>query len=65
MAAIRFQQLFDESSSVQLIIQMLIKKHVEEDKIATSIQQMEAEREVKESSRVMTIKGLNPSTWGL
>jgi len=46
IGAIKYQQLLDELSSVQLIIQMLNKEYVKEDAIATSIQQMEAESEV-------------------
>jgi hypothetical protein len=54
---IQLQQVLDELSSVRLIIQMLNKEHVEERTVATSIQQMEAEREVDESWKVMTIRG--------
>ena len=55
--AIQLQQVLDELSSVQLIIQMLNKEHVQEDAVATLIQQMEAEQEVNESWKVMTIRG--------
>jgi hypothetical protein len=37
---------------LQLIIQMLNKEHVQEDTVATSTQQMEAEQEVDESWKV-------------
>jgi hypothetical protein len=54
---IQLQQERDELSSVQFIIQMLNKKHVQEDTAATSIQQMGAEQEMDESWKVMTIRG--------
>jgi len=46
---IQLQQVHDELSSVQLIIQMLNKEHVQEDTVATATQQMEAKWEVDES----------------
>jgi hypothetical protein len=36
---------------------MLNKEHVQEDTVTTPIQEMEAEREVDESWKVMTIRG--------
>jgi len=45
---IQLQKVIDELSSAQLIIQMLNKEHIQEDTVATLIQQMEAEREVDE-----------------
>ena len=53
---IPLQQVLDELSPVQLIIEMLNKEHVKEDTVATSIQQTEAEREVDGSLKVMTIR---------
>ena len=61
---IQYQQVRDELSSVQLIIQMLNKEHVQEDTVATSTQQMEAEREVDESWKIMTIRGPKRGTEG-
>jgi hypothetical protein len=55
--AIKLQQVLNELISVQLIIQMLKKEYVQKDNVATSIQQMEAERGVDESWKVMTIRG--------
>jgi len=74
----QLQQVRDELSSIQLIIQMLNKEHVqedtiatstqqmeaEEDTVATSTQQMEAEREVDESWKMMTIRGPKRGTEG-
>jgi hypothetical protein len=57
MGAIKFQQALGELSSVQLIIQKLNKEHVEEGTVRTSIQQVEAQREVEGSSKVMTKRG--------
>ena len=45
----QLQQVRDELSSVQLITQTLNKEHVQEDTVATSTQQMEAELEVDDS----------------
>jgi len=50
------QQVLDELSSVQLIVQILNKEHVQEDTVATLIQQMETECKVNESWKVITIR---------
>jgi len=54
---IQLQQVCDELSSVQLIIQMLNKEHVQEDTVTMPIQEMEAEQEVDESWKAITIRG--------
>jgi hypothetical protein len=59
---IQLQQVPDELSSVQLIMKMLNKEHVEEDTVATSIQQIEAKREMDESWKVVTIRGTKRRT---
>lgn len=54
---IQLQQVLNELSSVQLIIQTLKKEPVQEDAVEMLIQQMGAEWEVDENWRVMTIRG--------
>jgi hypothetical protein len=58
---IQLQQVRDELSSDQLIIQMLNKEHVRE---GTSTQQTEAEREEDKSWKMITIRGPKRGTEG-
>jgi hypothetical protein len=61
---IQRQQVLDELSSVQLIVQMLKREHVEEDSATKPTQQMEAELEVDNSWSETIPQGLKRRTEG-
>jgi hypothetical protein len=61
---VQLQQVLDELSSVQLIVEMLKKEHVQEDSAATLTQRLEAELVVDNSWKEMILKGPKRRTEG-
>jgi len=61
---IQLQQIRYELSSVELIMQMLNKEHVQEDIVSTTTQQMKAEQKVDKTWKIMTIKDPKRRTEG-